>query len=218
MKSNFLDDVYRDFFGIETKKEKSQIFEEKKDIDLNMSNIFSDINNLWITNESKELLKKIIEYMRKYNEKMESNFIPFNISINSDDEELINNICIIINNANQLFGYLDGNLKKISLSKLENEKDNFYSKIILLTNLKSIELEDIKAKENLSLELLNRLEKQNITVLADNEDNLNRFYLVYNKLKDFFSFNIIYQKPDVNDLYETICQKIDASEDDNIKL
>ncbi len=218
MKYNFLDDVYNDFFGIETPKEETKIFESSNDKDVDMSNIFEDINNLWITDESKDLLKKIVEYMRKYSEKIENNFITFNISIDTDDEELINNIKNIINKSVQVFKYVDGNLKEISLYKLENEKDNLNSKALLLKDLKAIQLEDLSTKEKFAHELINKLETEGITIIADSNDNLENFYLLNTKIKDHFKFEIKSENPDVNDLYETVCNKLDITEEDKIKL
>ena len=218
MKYDVLNDVYKDFFGIEKPKEESQIFEMSNDIDTDMSNIYEDINNLWVFDESKDLLKKIVEYMRKYNEKIESNFITFNIAINTDDAELIKNISDIINKSIQLFKYVSDSLKEVSLYKLDDQKENLNSKAVLLKDLKAIELEELATKEKFAHDFINRLESDNITIIADNDDNLGRFYLLNTKIKDYFTFEIKYQKPDVNDLYETVCNKLDINEEDKIKL
>ena len=66
--------------------EISQEEPERKDIptvdkDKFMENIFKRIDELYIEEESKNTLKKIVEYIRKYNEKIEKQFISFNMNI-----------------------------------------------------------------------------------------------------------------------------------------
>ena len=101
---NFLKDVYDDFFGIEKirkenenlrrelnlkddypeieidKNEKEKIM-TKEEKDKTMAELFEKIDNLYIKEESKETLKKIVEYLRKYNEGIEKQYIPFDMCI-----------------------------------------------------------------------------------------------------------------------------------------
>ena len=210
MKYDFLNDVYKDFFGVE----KEDNIKESKKIDSDMGDLFKRINDLWITNESKDLLKKIIEYMRKYNEKIETNFITFNISLNSDDSELIKMVGSIINQSSSLFNYVSEDLKEISMYKF----DNLEGDMLLLKDLKAIELEDLSLKEKFAHDFVNRLKSSSITIIADNPDNLEKFFLLSNGLKDFFKFNIIYEKPEINDLYDYVCSKVNLNEEKQIEL
>ena len=84
--SKILEDVYRDFFDSSlVSREVPAVVEEETKNEI-------DIDKLFITDESKELLKKIINYMEKYNNKEESNYISFNISIESEDKNTIDDI------------------------------------------------------------------------------------------------------------------------------
>ena len=108
-KKDILKSVYDDFFGISKKKEEelnNQIKEslEADTIEINMpeqeeintegkekistaskdellKTSFEKIDKLYIDEKSKETLKKILEYIRKYNEGIEKNFISFNMCI-----------------------------------------------------------------------------------------------------------------------------------------
>ena len=82
MNTDYFKDIYKDFFGVETLKEENKKIEESSQN--TMITLFDKINKLYIKDESKELLKKIIEYMRKYNEGIETNYIPFNILIEAN--------------------------------------------------------------------------------------------------------------------------------------
>ena len=68
----YFDDIYKDFFGDDSNK--VSLAESKKEEEILNFDV-SSIDSLYIDDESKELLKKIITYMEKYNLKEESNFI-----------------------------------------------------------------------------------------------------------------------------------------------
>ena len=70
-----------------------------------MEEWFSKIEKLYIKDESKNLLKEIIEYMRKYNEKLEQNYISFNIQLISNNQENVETIVAILEEAMIMFNY-----------------------------------------------------------------------------------------------------------------
>ena len=78
----------------------------KEDKDKLMENSFRKIDELYIKEESKELLKKIIEYMRKYSENLEKRFIAFNMCIYSNNKEIIEAILDILNQNINYFSYM----------------------------------------------------------------------------------------------------------------
>ena len=216
MKYDFLNDVYKDFFGVESPQTENKIFEVEDD-NKDMADLFLEIDGLFIIDDSKDLLKKIIEYMRKYKEKIETNHIIFNISINSNDNVLISTIASLINKAAKMYDYISSSAKEISLYKITEQKD-LSDNMILFKELKGIELEDLAFKNKFANELLNRLENSPITIIADNNDNLESFYLLDPKIKDYFMFNIEYQKPSVSDLYNEIIGKTNITEEEQISL
>ena len=68
------------YIEIPEKTEEKRV-STKEEKDTFMENVFKRIEELYIDDKSKEILKKIIEYIRKYNEKIEKQFISFNMSI-----------------------------------------------------------------------------------------------------------------------------------------
>ena len=105
MNTDYFKDIYKDFFGVETlpKEEKKEIEEGSQNT---MITLFDKINKLYIKDESKELLKKIIEYMRKYNEGIETNYIPFNILIEVNNKETKEELIYILEQASINFKYI----------------------------------------------------------------------------------------------------------------
>ena len=82
-----LADIYVDFFEPSSKKALKE--EDLKNIDINLSE--TDIEKLYITEESKILLTKILEYISKYNKKEISNYITFSIYLINNNDETVSN-------------------------------------------------------------------------------------------------------------------------------
>ena len=220
MKRYSFDDVYNDFFGVETPKEDNKEV-IKKDND-SMKDIFDDINTLHITDESKDLLKKIIEYMRKYNEKIEENYITFNISLISNDKEETKKIKDILAKASSLYNYIDkDNMIDISLYKLEKPSDltDYYldNGLILLNDLKALYLNDIAYQSKFMHILEENLNSKKITVINGIKDEINRFF-EGNNLKEVFTFNIELSCPDVQDVYQSVLARVKLDEGKEVEL
>ena len=81
MEYEYLKDVYNDFFKT-TKNIEQKSNDEVINIDFD-----TEINKLYLTDESKELLKKIVTYIYNYNS--DKRYIPFNITILSKTDYTI---------------------------------------------------------------------------------------------------------------------------------
>ncbi|MGM9850022.1 MAG: AAA family ATPase [Bacilli bacterium] len=216
MNTDYFKDIYKDFFGVETPKEENKKIEESSQNI--MTTLFDKINKLYIKDESKELLKKIIEYMRKYNEGIETNYIPFNILIEVNNKETKEELINILETASVNFNYIKNNNKKeISLINLEKDINYDYG-FITITNLKGINnietSEQTKLFNNLE-EFLEKEEKTTTLVIGTKEE-LTNFFLGRESIKNkYFNFNIIGTNPDIQDIYEYILNNINI--EDNMK-
>ena len=76
MNKDYLTDVYQDFFGSPLVTEK-----QEEEIASKTSFPIQDVDKLLLEEESKELLKKIFEYMRKYHDKEEERYLDFHFVI-----------------------------------------------------------------------------------------------------------------------------------------
>ena len=148
---NFFKGVYDDFFGIEKLRSENEKLRQELNItddfptievnrenvekqnsadntkqnkDEKMKELFDKIENLYISEESKTTLKKIIEYLRKYEEQIEKQYIPFNMCIYSDDKETIYKLTDLIDDAVMYFNYIKtGDMVETSLYNLEKVED-----------------------------------------------------------------------------------------------
>ena len=219
-KEKIMADVYKDFFGDDLYKldeEKEEVKEEIVEEDIN-------IDSLFISDESKELLNKIINYMKLFNEKEETNYIPFNITIESDDQELINKIINIIKYYSKKYNYCsNADLGELSLYKIDKEEDitNMYSNgIVSITNLDAINMKDVNFKKKFFYLFRECLNNNSITIISGLKEKIKEFLLNDEKLlNEYFIFNIIGSKPSVNDVYNELLNKIGNEDNEfNIKL
>lgn len=206
--------------SIEVNKQQNKKNElSKEDKDKLMEASFKKIEELHITEESKELLKKIIEYIRKYNEKIEKQFISFNMCIFSKNEEVKKDVLDILNQNINYFSYMKkGSAGIVSFYDIDKAEklDEIYSSnhnVISFEKSKAIDLKSQEDKEKILNKLNEKIKdnEQNIlTILsAKNKEELYGIFSISDDLKNEFSeFEIVEQKPDVQEVYNEILDKI----------
>ena len=216
-------EVYKDFFGEGISKDlKSDDF--KVDEEVKEEDNVVDIDSLFIDDDSKDLLKRIINYMKEYSSKKETNYIPFNITIESNDEELINTIINIIKYYSKEYNYCkNSDITNISLFKIKSEDDitNAYSSgLVTINNLDAINMQDTNFKKKFFYLFKEELNKESITIISDTKEKIKDFLLNDEKLlNEYFIFNIISTKPSINDVYNDLLEKINSKDEKfNVEL
>ena len=203
------------------------------DKDKFMEEIFKKIDELYIEEESKNTLKKIVEYIRKYNEKIEKQFISFNMNIYANNKETFEGVLRVLNDSINFFEYLPkGDIGIISYYDIQNAEDivKIYSSdnnIIAFNNFNGLYSKDLNDKAkiiNKLEECISEYENKYLTILyAQNKDELNDLFLSSDKIKgEFAEFNIIGRTPDVQEAYNEILEILNknstVTEDIQIKL
>ncbi|MBR3255550.1 MAG: AAA family ATPase [Clostridia bacterium] len=197
---------------------------EEIDKDKFMKDSFEEIDNLYINEESKELLKKIIEYMRKYNEKIEKQYISFNLKMYSNNKETITSIVRILVDAGYIFKYLkDGDAAYYSMYDVEeaNQIQNAYgskNSIVVLQKIEGLTEKEDSFKNKFASkfdELLSKNEEQVLTIIcAKNKDQVNDAFSKNDELlQKYFDFEITGIEPDVQDAYQDIIKKLEEKMD-----
>ena len=168
---------------------------------------FKKIDDLYIDEKSKETLKKIIEYIRKYSEGIEKNFISFNMCIYAKNKETIHSILHILNDNINYFSYLPhGDIGLTSFFDIESAKniEELYSSdnnIIVFENPNAFNSKDQNEKEKIIYKINQNIaekEKNYLTVFsAENKEELENIFLMSDELKQEFSdFEIIEVNPE----------------------
>lgn len=216
MDNKYFSDIYNDFFKVE--KKELEIQED------NSTSVIPDIDNLYLDNESKNLLKQIIEYMNKYTNKEESNYINFNIIIDGNNTETMTNISSIIRKSVDTNHYIDNNsVYNLSLYNLNNKVDinEIYDKhgIIVINDLSSLLMQDENNKKMFFYNLKNNLLKKKITFLCGSKSDIEMFLSHDNELSNkYFSFRLLETMPTIQDIYNEVLNKVKVNDNDNALL
>jgi len=219
METEYLKDIYKDFFGsplVETKESTNK--DEIINIDYE-----TEINKLHLTDESKELLKKVVNYIFNYTN--DKRYIPFNLTLLSKTDKCINTITDILKNAINHSKYVSNNkMIKFPFYNLNDESINKVYKengLIVLNDLDGIELEGINDKQKYMHTLESAISNnKNISVLVYKEEKELNNIFTYNKdLKDkYFVFNLIEEKEEKSEIYSEILESTSLEEDNKVKL
>ena len=218
---DYFKDMYTDFFGVEAgpkfsvkvikdeKTEQDEIQEQTSQEE--MTSLINKINDLYITEESKNLLKKIIEYMRKYNEKIETQYVPFRLIINVNNKFLLDEITEILYESSKYYKYINNAEKKeISFFNLESNYEYEKYGFILLNSLSGSNTQEENTIKKFIYELSEYLDKneKNITLISGNNEELDTFFLGRNDFKtDYFDFEVKGINPDIQDIYNEVLEK-----------
>lgn len=215
-KMDYLDSIYSDFFGDYKVKEEINNSKESKEND----SLLSKIDLLYITDESKELLKKIIDYMNRYKDKNTDIYIPIRLIINSNSDKMINDVINILSLCSKNCSYTkNSDYLDYSLYKMSKDVDFTKYGIININKLSGINLEDDKMHKLLmhNIELCN--ENESIIVISGNNDEITNFFLGYENIKNnIFKFSINGISPSIQDIYSNIINKINITDDMKVKL
>ena len=221
---DYFKDIYQDFFGVESnaQEEKKETLSNELTSQEEMSELFDKINSLYITDESKDMLKKIIEYMRKYQEGIEKNYIPFRLIINANNDDVINTINDILYTSSKYFKYIDNNNRK-EYSFYKEEKESLYENtgFIHLKDVNGLLLEeDIKQKKEIHwLEEFLKKEDKIFLTLSGTKEEIDSFFLGREELKNnYFTLEVIGTSPDIQDIYHYVLDNTDISEELQVKL
>ena len=216
MDNKYFSDIYDDFFRVE---KKELVVKEDNNEDITI-----DIDSLYLDNESKNLLKQIIDYMDKFSKKEETNYINFNIVINGNNLETVNSIVNILKKSVNINHYTNGNSAyDLSLYDLNNKVDinDLYSKngIVVIKDLSSILMQDENNKKMFFYNLKNNLDEKKITILTGNENDLDLFLTYDNDIRTKnFNFKLIEVMPTIQEIYNEVMNKTIVSDENKVKL
>lgn len=246
--NNFLKNIYEDFFGGPHKKyedlkkevniskdipeikignqedtSKEEPKKEQQSVTLDepatLKMLLEKVDELYITDESKETLNKIVKYMDKYYKKETRQYIPFNLIIYCDNKETLYSIADILKVSSEAFGYIKKGesieASLYALEKVDQIEDIYDSKnsIVIIKDVEGLIAKEQLFKDrfisNLECKISENADKT-ITILTDeNKENINELLSKNDNLKEnIFSYKIEGIKPDVQDIYQDVLEKI----------
>ena len=244
----FFKDVYEDFFGVEKIKAENEklakelgLNQDYPTIELNkqdeakdelteekiketkdefMLKSFEKLEKLYITEQSKNTLKKIIEYMRKYSEGIEKQYIPFNICIYSNNKETMYSIVDIISDTVTFFSYIKrGTTIETSFYNIEKPEqiEEIYSKknsVVVLKDFEGLLAKEKEFKDRFLHNMKEKLEenqKDFLTILISKTPETIEQAMQSDMLEKYFEFKIESTNIDVQDVYQEVLSKLKES-------
>lgn len=241
-KNKMFKDIYDDFFGnginskdnykvsenIEKKNNdiKTPLQEEnnykkveKVDKEEYMKELFERIEKLYIDEQSKNKLKNIIEYMKRFNDKKEEYYIKFNLCVISTNNEDIYEITDIIEKTSRIYNYIkNGNTIELSMYNLEkaeqiNEIYNDKNSIILLKDIEGFNNNEALFKNRFLYNLEHIIDKNDnayFTIINfDNIELMNNFFESNIALKKkYFEYELNAVNPDIQDVMNEVVKKL----------
>ena len=244
----FFKDVYEDVFGVEKIKAETEklakelgLNQDYPTIELNkqdetkeelteekiketkdefMLKAFEKLEKLYITEQSKNTLKKIIEYMRKYSEGIEKQYIPFNICIYSNNKETMYSIVDIISDTVTFFSYIKrGTTIETSFYNIEKPEqiEEIYSKknsVVVLKDFEGLLAKEKEFKDRFLHNMKEKLEenqKDFLTILISKTPETIEQAMQSDMLEKYFEFKIESTNIDVQDVYQEVLSKLKES-------
>ena len=244
----FFKDVYEDFFGVEKIKAENEklakelgLNQDYPTIELNkqdeakdelteeqiketkdefMLKAFEKLEKLYITEQSKNTLKKIIEYMRKYSEGIEKQYIPFNKCIYSNNKETMYSIVDIISDTATFFSYIKrGTTIETSFYNIEKPEqiEEIYSKknsVVVLKDFEGLLAKEKEFKDRFLHNMKEKLEenqKDFLTILISKTPETIEQAMQSDMLEKYFEFKIESTNIDVQDVYQEVLGKLKES-------
>lgn len=239
-KDKIFKDIYDDFFGTgNSSKNNFKVSDEveKKYDDIKISiqenntkkednneDLFERIEKLYIDEDSKNKLKSIIEYMKKYSENKEEHYIKFNLSVLSNNNEDIHEITDIIEKAVKLYSYIKtGNTIEVSMYNLDkpeqiNEIYNDKNSVILFKGIEGFNNNEKSFKKRFLSNLEHIIDKDNNSYFSiinfENKELMNLFFENNTDLKEkYFNYELKVINPDIQDVLNGV---IDILKEENI--
>ncbi len=216
MNENYLKDVYQDFFGsplIETKEEEI----EKDGVDLSL------IDSLMIEEDGKDILRKVIEYMRKFHAKEETRYLDFHFLLQGENKEMMKDLEKILEEASFTYQYVElkkkGILSFYEVDTIDKVKECFQNYFIVIKDIPGIQLRD-DAFRKVFFHYLEENLSHKIILLEGKKEDIDYFFEFDNTLRErAFPFSFQEHTLDVQDVYQEVLSLVEKEEiDDEFSL
>ncbi len=217
MNKDYLTDIYKDFF------ETPLVLEEKQEESHDIEEIFDlgEVDSLLIEEESKVLLKKIIEYMRKYHAKEENRYLNFHMILQSNNKETIQAFESLIEKAAFFYQYVGRGVSTLSfyeMDTLDKVKDVLSKNIIIVRDIKGIDLRD-ESYRKVFFHMLEENLDHKMFIIEGTPEEILYFFQFDNDLRErAFPFLLKGIDPDVQDVYQEVLEITHQERDSEFAL
>ncbi len=214
------------------KEEENNLKNNEKQKEDKLNELFERIENLYLTDESKETLKKMMSYAKNYENNEIKNYINFDLRLYSDSREITRDVVEIIADGLSYFNYIQGNkIYETSFFQASEEdlikiyKSNY--NVLVFKDIDGISGQKELIREGILTiwedKLLNEGNRKITIVVDKNEEKVNNGFSNHIVMRDrIFDFKLQTIKPESQDIYQELLEKLkkdyDVDEDFEVSL
>ena len=188
--------------------------EEKKE---KVLDFYNRINNSHLTDESKIVLKKMIDYAKKFDEKIVTKYIPFNMRIYADNDEFLFEVINIIIDSFTFFHYMKNDEAvqrsffvvedSSAVTELYSSKNSlvvFKDAHGLLNQEKSVRDKVLSVWEGTILDY-SKLDGITTIISDTSKEKVDNIFTTHTTLKDkIFDYELYTEPPEDHEIYQII--------------
>ena len=188
--------------------------EEKKE---KVLDFYNRINNSHLTDESKIVLKKMIDYAKKFDEKIVTKYIPFNMRIYADNDEFLFEVINIIIDSFTFFHYMKNDEAvqrsffvvedSSAVTELYSSKNSlvvFKDAHGLLNQEKSVRDRVLSVWEGTILDY-SKLDGITTIISDTSKEKVDNIFTTHTTLKDkIFDYELYTEPPEDHEIYQII--------------
>lgn len=186
-----------------------------------LEEFYEKVNNLRLTDESKIVLKKMIEYTKKYYEKSVTNYISFNMRIYTNNEETLHSITNLITEAFNYYNYIkNSKITECSFYKIEEVGDisNLYNSensLLIFNDVQGLLNKDKPTRDKLLATFEEDIIKNSkltgiTTIITDTtKQKIDELFSNNSTLKDkIFDFELYTEEESYEEVCETVISRL----------
>ena len=193
--------------------------------ELNERNFLMRANNLFLDEKSKNEIKNMISYAKKYSESKSLDYISFNLRLYTTNNELIQKVANLLKDAFVYYGYLKQE-KALSQSFYNIDSPDSLSELYADSQLGVLVLKDVYSLEsidkNLRERIVNRLEEEItknqeviLTIVVDSDKlRIDNAFTSSSVLREkIFDFELKEDKVTEQDIYVKLINRLEKNFD-----
>lgn len=177
-------------YEIDLKKIYSDFFrEEIPEIQPEENDNLPEIEKLRLTEDSIDLLKRIVSYMKEYNDS--KYYVPFGIKCSFNSEKEFIKVLKLLNSTNYLKNNDISIVSLFDIRKIDDFKKTLDSAVIVIKNLEEISSLDINLKKELINEIKQNFTEKHMFILYGTNESIESFINEDDVLRDMiFKFSL----------------------------
>ena len=215
MNKDYLTDIYKDFFETPLVENPTTETSDNHTFDI------SCVEDVLLTEQSLEILLKILQYMKKYHDKEVERYLDFHVCLESNNKETIQSVEEILLKASSFYQYVSSGKSVLSfyeVDSLASLKEIFFKNFIIIRDIKALEGKDESFKQ-LFFHVLEENLNHKMILLEGTKKEISYFFEFHNTLQEMaFPFSLVGREKNIQEVYREVLSLTHKSEEDEFSI